>query len=92
MKECYFQYNCNFTKSNIPPWVFLRFLNCTYGRKSRKASRINTPFSIYLKSILDDARFPSVSVAFQKTLDFGKCSLLINIAIVVKMQLKLILR
>ena len=25
------------TKSNTPPWVFLRVLNCTNGTKSRKA-------------------------------------------------------
>ena len=31
---------CNFTKSNTPPWMFLRFLNCTIGTKSRKASHI----------------------------------------------------
>ena len=28
---------CNFTKGNIPPWVFSRFLNCTNGTKSRNA-------------------------------------------------------
>ena len=28
----------NFTKTNTPPWVFWRFLNCTYGIKLRKAS------------------------------------------------------
>ena len=34
---------CNFTKfirSNTPPWVFSRFLNCANGTKSRKASHI----------------------------------------------------
>ena len=34
---------CNFTKftrSNTPPWVFSRFLNCPNGTKSRKASHI----------------------------------------------------
>ena len=29
---------CNFTKSNTPPWVFSRFLNCINGTKSRKTS------------------------------------------------------
>ena len=29
---------CNFTKSITPPWVFPRFLNCTNGTKSHKAS------------------------------------------------------
>ena len=29
---------CNITKSNTPPWMFPRFLNCAYGTKSRKAS------------------------------------------------------
>ena len=29
---------CNFTKSNTPPWVFFKFLNCKNGTKSRKAS------------------------------------------------------
>ena len=32
---------CNFTKSNTFPWVFLRFLNCTNGTKSRNASLKN---------------------------------------------------
>ena len=31
---------CNFTKSNTLPWMFLRFLNCTNGTKSRNASQI----------------------------------------------------
>ena len=31
---------CNFTKSNTPPWVFSRFLNCTNSTKSRNASQI----------------------------------------------------
>ena len=31
---------CNFTKSNPPPWVFLRFLNCAHGTKSCNAPRI----------------------------------------------------
>ena len=31
---------CNFTKSNTPPWVFSRFLNCTNGTKSRNASHV----------------------------------------------------
>ena len=31
---------CNFTKSNTPPWVFSRFLNCTNSTKSRKASHM----------------------------------------------------
>ena len=31
---------CNFTKSNTLLCVFLRFLNCTDGSKSRKASNI----------------------------------------------------
>ena len=35
-----FSTTCNFTKSNTPPWVFLRFLNCTNGTKSRKASHL----------------------------------------------------
>ena len=29
-----------FTKSNTPPWVFSRFLNCTNGTKSRKTLQI----------------------------------------------------
>ena len=29
-----------FTKSNTPPSVFLRFLNCAHGTKSPKASHI----------------------------------------------------
>ena len=34
----------NFTKCNTLPWVFSRFLNCTVGTKSRKASHIfSTP-------------------------------------------------
>ena len=41
MKQCYF-YACNFTKSNTPPWVFLRFLNYTNDSKLRKASHILT--------------------------------------------------
>ena len=32
---------CNFTKSNTPPWVFSRFLNCTNGTKSCKTSHQN---------------------------------------------------
>ena len=32
---------CNFSKSNTPPWVFSRFLDCTNGTKSRKASQIS---------------------------------------------------
>ena len=31
---------CNFTKSNTPPWMFSRFLNCANGTKSRKAPQI----------------------------------------------------
>ena len=31
---------CKFTKSNTPPWVFSRFLNCTNGTKSRKTLQI----------------------------------------------------
>ena len=39
MEECYFfALPCNFTKSNTPPWVISRFLNCTNASKSRKAS------------------------------------------------------
>ena len=30
------------TKSNTPPWVFLRFWNCTNGTKSRNASHIES--------------------------------------------------
>ena len=30
----------NSVKSNTSPWVFLRFLNCANGNKSRKASHI----------------------------------------------------
>ena len=30
---------CNFTKSNTPPWVFSRILNCTNGGKSHIASQ-----------------------------------------------------
>ena len=33
-------FTCNFTKSNTPSWVFLRFANCTNGAKSRKASQL----------------------------------------------------
>ena len=33
--------NWNFTKSNIPPWVFSHFLNCTNGTKLRSASHVN---------------------------------------------------
>ena len=29
------------TKSNTTPWVFSRFLNCTNGTKSRKASHLS---------------------------------------------------
>ena len=32
---------CNFTKSNIPPWCFSRFVNCTNGTKSRNTSHTN---------------------------------------------------
>ena len=31
---------CNFAKSNPPPWVFSRFLNCANATKSRKASTL----------------------------------------------------
>ena len=32
---------CNFTtKSNTPPWVFLRFLNFTNGTRSSNASQL----------------------------------------------------
>ena len=31
---------CNFTICNTPPWVLLRFLNCTKGTKSRKTSHM----------------------------------------------------
>ena len=31
---------CNFTKSNIPPWVFLKFSKLYKWTKSRKASHI----------------------------------------------------
>ena len=32
--------DCNFTKSNTPPWVFFTFLNCVKGTKSTKAFQI----------------------------------------------------
>ena len=32
---------CNFTKSNAPPRVFSRFLNCTNGIKSRNTSHMH---------------------------------------------------
>ena len=32
---------CNFTKTNIFPWVFPRFLNCENATKSCKASHFN---------------------------------------------------
>ena len=31
---------CNFTKSNIPPWMFSSFLNCAHSTKSRNAPHI----------------------------------------------------
>ena len=31
---------CNFNKSSTPSWVFSRFLNCTDGTRSRKASHL----------------------------------------------------
>ena len=31
---------CNFTKSNTPPWVFFKFLNCTNGIKSSNITYI----------------------------------------------------
>ena len=39
---------CNFTKINTPPWVFLAFLNCTNGTKSRKAYRSVRGYKIFL--------------------------------------------
>ena len=42
IEECYLA--CNFTKSNTPPWVFLTFLNCANGTKSRNASHIMLQF------------------------------------------------
>ena len=41
---------CTFTKSNTPPWVFSRFLNCTNGTKSRKASYIFMTFQYCLST------------------------------------------
>ena len=35
---------CKFTKSNTPPWVFSRFLNCTNGAKWCKT--LNDKFSV----------------------------------------------
>ena len=35
-----------FTKSNTRPWVFSRFVNCTNGPKSRKASHIQKKVSV----------------------------------------------
>ena len=40
---------CNFTKSIPPPWFFSRFLNCTNGTKSCKASNIVTINNINTK-------------------------------------------
>ena len=37
----------NFTKSNSPPWVFFKFLNCTNSIKSRKASQIVYAVHLY---------------------------------------------
>ena len=45
----------NFTKSNTPPWVFSRFLNCTNDIKSRKTSHL---VSVNLSHIIFLLVFP----------------------------------
>ena len=45
----------NFTKSNTPPWVFSRFLNCTNDIKSRKTSHL---VSVNLNHIIFLLVFP----------------------------------
>ena len=44
---------CNFTKSNIPPWVFSRFLNCKNDTKSCNTSHI---FYIMLYPLIMSAK------------------------------------
>ena len=43
---------CNFTKSNAPPWVFSRFLNCTNSTKSRIASHTIMNASVIINTLL----------------------------------------
>ena len=40
----------NFTKSKTPPWVFLTFLNCTNGAKSRNVLHM-FPIMIFSKIV-----------------------------------------
>ena len=44
---------CNFTKSNTPPWMFSRFLNCTNGTKSCNASHICIRFNCCNKEAVE---------------------------------------
>ena len=60
MEHCYFKWSCtlkacNFTKSNTPSWVLLRFLSCTNGNKSSNSSHIEE--RIFHKSSWFDQSF-----------------------------------
>ena len=45
---------CNFTKSNTPPWVFSRFLNCANGTKSRNTSHMALEWVNTLDAVLNN--------------------------------------
>ena len=42
MEEVAFSKVAGYTKSNAPPWVFSRFLNCTNGTKSCKTAHLHS--------------------------------------------------
>ena len=65
---------CNFTKTNTPPWVFLRFLNCANGTESHNAPYIwlSDIFMTHAKKstniILITKRFSNVCLSILHTL------------------------
>ena len=58
---------CNFNKSNTLPWVFSRFLHCTNGTKSRKASHMIQKFPRSFKHFKRDKQFENFLLEITKT-------------------------
>ena len=71
------------TKSNTPPWVFSRFLNCTNGTKPRHVSHLLLEGSRYSKAWLPivvarrlhASRQDTKIISLLKKLFYGKISL-----------------
>ena len=69
---------CNFTKSNTPPWMFSRFVNCTNGTKSYKTSHISHRRCSKKKAVLKNLaifaeKTPLFESLFDKVVDLQAC-------------------